>query len=374
MRLVILTWQYLPKNAGGTEIATFNVASQLTLNGHEVLIITTRDKGLTFKSNEEGVYIYRIVSLWPKWLKYSWFCLNAILIIQKYKPDLIHAQAIWTGLPALCCKLIFGIRYVLWAQGSDIYYPRAFKGIISRVIVDKSDAPIALTNDMKCKMQKLTRRTIFIIPNGIDLNRFNTVSLFESRAKLGIAIESNIIIFVGSLVPIKGVNFLLESMPQILVDFPNSKLILIGDGGEEKNLRSRVIELGISRQVTFVGRVLPEIVVDYLSAANVFVLPSLSEGFPLVILEAMAAGLPIICTDVRGMADIIRDGQNGLLIQSKNSEDIANGISQILSNKVLFRKISNVNRKKASNYRWEIVVARLEQIYFEIAPNYLNPM
>jgi glycosyltransferase involved in cell wall biosynthesis len=152
-------------------------------------------------------------------------------------------------------------------------------------------------------------------------------------------------------------------MKKIHEEMPDARLILVGDGEERERLAALSIQLGIQKYVQFVGEVPHEEVQTFMQQADVFVLPSLSEGFPNVILEAMACGLPIIASRVGGIPDIITNDINGYLVEVKDTNDMANKIMLLLSDDTLRKKISDNNRHLVKKYTWENVIFELEKIY-----------
>ncbi len=372
MRVALLTWNYPPKLAGGTEIATQIIARHLAHRGHEVLVVTTRDTGLSEESMEQGFRIYRVKSLKPKLLKYVFFCFKTVLISKRFRPDLIHAQAIITGLPALIAKRVTGRPYLVWARGGDVYSPGLFKGPISRAIIQNADSVIALTADMKKEMQKVCNRDIHVIGNGVEPERFARPGKTEARGKLHIGADEKVLIFAGSLVPVKGLIYLIEAVNIITQQQPEARLLILGDGKERHSLETLVARLGLEKCVTFTGRVDNAAVPEFLAAADVFVLPSLSEGFPNVIAEAMACGLPVVCTRIRGIPEIVADGVNGFLVAPRNPAELADKIVSLLSNGALREEISATNKAWAKANSWDKIVDRLEEVYFAVTQAWVN--
>ena len=366
MKIAILTWNYPPIMAGGTEIATQNLARALAKRKHDVLVVTTRDAGLPEESTEDGFRVHRIKSLRSKSLKYMFFCLSTLKLLRRFNPDIIHAQAMWMGLPALVAKVFFNKPYLIWGQGSDIYFPRLFKGPISKVVLKNASAAIALTGDMKKEMQRTCDRATFVIGNGIGVESFNSHSQEKVRQQLGIERNKKVIIYVGTLCVVKGVKYLIEAMKIINQKNQKAILLIVGDGEERYNLELLVKRLNTNGSVSFAGRVDHKYISQYMAASDVFVLPSLSEGFPVTILEAMAAGLPIVTTNVRGLPEIVKDDENGFVVEPQNPAQLAGKISLLLDNNELRRKISAKNKIMAGEYSWNSVASKLEEIYLTI--------
>jgi glycosyltransferase involved in cell wall biosynthesis len=146
-------------------------------------------------------------------------------------------------------------------------------------------------------------------------------------------------------------------------EMPDARLIIVGDGEERGYLEELADSFGIRVCVDFVGKVPHKRIPDYMRQADVFVLSSLSEGFPVTVLEAMAYGLPIVATRVGGLPDIIEDGVNGYLVELRNVEEITNKIAMLLNSPELCRNIYNNNKVKAQRYTWESVTLVLENLY-----------
>jgi glycosyltransferase involved in cell wall biosynthesis len=358
MKIAILVSLFPPKWLAGTEIATYYMAEYLAQRGHEVHVITSLDEGLPEESYEKGFYIHRLPRIKIRFAGAFLFWADIVRVIQKISPDIVHAQSLGTGVPALVSKKLLKIPYVVWGQGSDVYLPDWFTKLTSKTIIKNAGSAIALTEDMKRAMQAMYDRDIAIVPNGIDLKEYTS-----ERPMQNVEGAEKRILFVGRLHPVKGVRYLLQAMSIVHQELPEAKLILVGDGEEREYLENLTGSLGIRKYVEFVGRIPHERVPDYMHHADVFVLPSLSESFGLVNLEAMACGLPIVATRVGGIPDLIEDGANGYLIDPMNQQQIAEAVLKLLQNEMLWKEMSDNNRKEVEKYRWNTVVATLEEIY-----------
>ena len=363
MKIAITVPQFPPKRIGGTEIATYNIAKHLARRGHEVHVITSLDKGLPKESMDEGFYVHRIFWRKIRFLGVMSFWIKIFLCLKKIKPDIVHTQDIGIGIPGFLAKTFLKMPFVVYGQGSDVYLPSTFKNTISKLALKNAESVIALTEDMKSEMQKLCDRDILVIPNGIDLEKFKNLSRKDIRKRLKIKDNEKIIAFVGSLYPVKGLRYLIKAMKFMIEETKNVRLMFVGDGEESEELESLVEEFGLKERVKFIGRVQNEEIPQYMAASDVFVLPSLSEGFPNVVLEAMASGLPIVATKVGGLPEIIRDGENGFLVEPKNPKEIAEKVLLILEDDELRERMSRNNKDRVKEYTLESVVERLEHVY-----------
>ncbi len=358
MKIAIIINLFPPKWLAGTEIATYHLAEHLAKRSHEIHVITSLDEGLSDFEKENGFYVHRII--WPKIpiIGILTFWVRIFLKIRTLKPEIVHAQDLSMGIPAWLIKKILKIPYIVWGRGSDVYLPYRFIRITTKTILQNALAVLALTENMRIKLKKKYDTEIHVIPNGIDLEDYFKVSLTSKKVTNG-----KNILFVGSLYPVKGVYYLIKAMKKILEKVPDARLILVGDGKERKGLETLSTQLGISNHVTFIGKIPHEEVQTFFKEADVFVLPSLSEGFPNVILEAMACGLPIVATRVGGVPDILTDGTNGYLVEAKDTKDLINKVLLLLEDSTLRKKISDNNKYEVKKYSWENIIFELEKIY-----------
>jgi glycosyltransferase involved in cell wall biosynthesis len=358
MRIAILTEHFPPKGLAGTEIATYFMAVHLAQRGHNVHVITILDEGLPGESCEKGFYIYRIPLIRIRIFGAFFYWYNVFMKIRKIDPDLVHVQSLVAGMPALISKKLWRIPYVVWGQGSDVYFPKGYIQLTNKMIMKNAGSAIALTKDMKRAMQDIYARDIAIVPNGI-----NMADLSDEPRRRNEEDHGKRVLYVGRLSPVKGVQYLIRAMKQVHDTIPDAKLIIIGHGRERKMLETLSKELGIQKHVQFSGEVPHEKVLSFMQQADVFVLPSLSEGFPMVIVEALACGLPVVASRVGGMPEIITNDTNGYLVEAKDAEALAEKILVLLQDEKLRKKISDNNKELVKKYTWENVIIELEKIY-----------
>ncbi len=357
MRIVILASRFPPKRLAGTEIATCNLAEHLAKRGHEVHVVTSLDEGLPEESFEKGFYVHRLPRIEICLAGASVFCAEIVRTIQKINPDIIHVQGLGIAVPALISKRLLKIPYAVWGQGSDVYLPNQFVKLTSKVVIKNADSVIALTENMREELLKICDRRISVVPNGINIEKFKSPTGIRKKE------NEKTIIFVGRLHPVKGVKYLIEAMATVHKKMPNIRLVIVGDGIERLKLGELTKKLDLNDSVKFVGQVPQERVFENMNQADIFVLPSLSEGFPVVLLEAMATGLPIIATNVRGIPDIVENGVNGYLVNIKNPSEIADRIIMLIQDNIMRKEISVNNRVKAELFAWDKVAKMIEEEY-----------
>ena len=372
MKIVILIARFPPSYLGGAEIAVYNLAKQLSKLKHEVHVITMSDPNSPDENTQDDFFLHRIKTIEIPLLRNIVFSIRSLYLMKTIKPHLVHSQTISihnAGLPAFLAKKILKIPYIAWGRGSDIYLYRHEKQF-KRIILKNSNAAIALTDDMKEAMQNIWNMPICVIPNGIDLEKFNTLRKSKMHSTKIAESDDKVILFVGRLHPIKGLAYLIKAMKIIHQRYPKSRLLIVGDGDERDNLNMIVKNSNLNECVTFIGKVPNKSIPEYMALADILVLPSLSEGFPVVILEAMACGLPIVATKIRGNQEIIKDWDNGFLVEPRNSENITEKVLLLLKDDQLRRIIAGKNIEVAKRYSWESVARRVEEIYFGVVSNH----
>jgi glycosyltransferase involved in cell wall biosynthesis len=361
MKIAILIFSFPPRWLAGTEIATDNLAEHLAQRGHEVTVITSHDEGLPEFHREKGCFIHRVVFPRIGIIGVLVFWIKILFIIRKDKPDIVHAQDLTMGIPAWLIRKIFDVPYILWGRGEDINNPGFFLRLTTRGLLRDASVVLALNDAMRIKMREKTSREIYVIPNGIDINRFRNSHAMPEGTK-----NRKRIIFIGRLIPVKGVRYLLHALKKVRIRVPEVQLIIVGDGDEREALKSLSMNLGIEKSVFFAGALPHDEVPRCLQQADILVLPSTSEGFPNVIIEAMVSGLPVVASRVGGIPDIISDHENGYLVDAGDIDALAERLILLLQDDSLRKTISENNTLKVRKYTWDHIIDELERFYSQI--------
>jgi glycosyltransferase involved in cell wall biosynthesis/O-antigen ligase len=216
----------------------------------------------------------------------------------------------------------------------------------------------------------LPGHSVRIVPNAVDPQRFDEVTperRLHCRQELLEASAGPLIVSVGNLLPGKGHQYLVEAVPHILTEYAGAHVAIVGRAGSNEPLvRDRIAWLGLTRQVRLCGQRLD--IPEVMSAADVIVLPSLWEGLPLVMLEAMVAGRPIVATSVGGISGALEDGVNGRLVRPGDAEGLATAILELLREPALAARMGqNARARVLSMYSAGAWAARLQAIYSEVA-------
>jgi len=180
--------------------------------------------------------------------------------------------------------------------------------------------------------------------------------------------RGNVLLFVGRLSEVKGVEYLVEAMVTVKRDFPDVRLLLVGDGELKGRLQRKVRNLGLRESVTFEGDLDESMLLTLYSMATAFVLPSLYENCPFSILQAFASGVPVVATRIGGVSELIDDAESGLLTPPRDTARLASAISRMLADTQLRRKISDKAKEFAyKNLQLKTAIDRLERIYSDLA-------
>lgn len=388
MKICILTTSYPRYEGDYAGNFVHNLAKELVKNKLKVTVVAPHDTDTKDYEVLDGIEIYRF-KYWftkrgqkvaysggmPYNLSHSFFAKFQLMLFMvcfffkglqnAKKCDIIHAQFLFSGFVGVFIKKLTGKKLVITVHGSDIYtIPK--RGLLKQIyirVLSHSDCFITVSTANRKKLIDLglRRNIIFVIPNGISLSMFDQMStLYREENK-------NIIMWTGRMIEVKGLEYLIQAMKMVVNRYPNSYLMLIGDGPIKHKLIELATTLSLNENVTFVGNVPNNSVPRYLHHADIFVLPSLSEGLPVSLLEAMAAGKPVIASNVGGISDLIKDGINGFLVESKDAEQIAKKINYLLEHPAERIRMGLESKKLVEeNFTWDKIAEKTIEIYRNI--------
>jgi teichuronic acid biosynthesis glycosyltransferase TuaC len=247
--------------------------------------------------------------------------------------SLIDAHYVYPdGHAAVLLGERLNIPVVITARGTDInLFSRMplIRPMIRRAL-KRANGVIAVSGALKQRMVELgiEAEKVAVIRNGIDRSIFHPRDQAEARRRLGLATESRIIITVGALVPLKGMDRLIDAMK--LLSNERVKLYVIGEGPERAALEAQIAKHNLSDRVFFLGSRPQQDLAEWYSAADLFCLASSREGCPNVVIEAMACGTPVVATDVGGVRELIAEQVCGRVISRVTAEDLAHEIKAAL--------------------------------------------
>ena len=290
-------------------------------------------------------------------------------LLKTIRPDILHTYLIHGNVLGRIVGRLTGVPTII---GSELTIGQA--GRIGRLATKLTNP---LTDAVEVNSETggksvidhlgVPENKIEVVLPGLDLDAFGrTDQRSPVRAELGVEDSEHLVLFVGRLRTVKGVEFGIRAFAKALEQNPNMKLALAGEGDQRSYLESLSEELGIRDHVNFLGarKDLPNV----LSACDSVIMPSLTEGFPRVAIEAMACSKPIIATRVGGIPEAIIHNKSGILVPSKDIEAMANAIVNIANNSELATRLGDAARERTEQYySASKYVARLDEMYTRLA-------
>ena len=296
---------------------------------------------------------------------------NAKSIIKKNKIDLVHAHwLIPQGIIGVMLKKKYNLPLVVTIHGSDLFPLKShlFKSM-QKMVVAGADV---ITVNSEVAINELVSRfpeaknKIVKIPMGIDTKVFRPKKAGSKFKKYK---GKKIILFAGRLNEQKGLEYLLKALPSVISEIKNIKLLIVGEGEYKKQLEKIADGLGIINHVEFLGSKNHDELSGYYNLADVFVLPSVTssigtEAFGLVLAEAMACGTCVIGSSSGGIKEIIKNNENGLIFQEKNSDELARDMIKVLKDGKLRERLAKKGLKYSrKNFDWSIISKKFLKIY-----------
>ncbi len=268
-------------------------------------------------------------------------------LLRSKRIDVMHSHEFATNFYASLAGVATGIPVIATVHGKNYYADRWRRRAAYRFVA-RHARMVAVSDDLKryvAQCVSIPAGRIAVIHNGIDLDRNVAGSLdHDVRRELAILPKQPVIGTVGNLFEVKGQKFLLRACSLLVRNHPDLVLLVAGEGGQLEDLMQEAEQLGISGNVRFLG--FRDDVPSLLRAMDVFVLPSLSEGLPLSILEALALEKPVVATNVGGIPEIVDDGVSGYLVPPADSRQLADRISEALADSETATALAKAGRKK----------------------------
>jgi teichuronic acid biosynthesis glycosyltransferase TuaC len=282
--------------------------------------------------------------------------------------DLIHCHWTATGLVAAWANKLHRLPLVLSVRGSDVnVMTNRCARWVNRYVYSVVDRVLAVSEDIAgvLKGVGVGSEKIEIVHNGVD-SRFRPMDKGTARSELRLPSDKFLALFVGLLSPVKGVDRLLEAIR--LIDDDSLYCVLVGDGPSRVEIEKLAAKENMQGSLHFAGRQSTETIPRWMNAADLLVLPSLSEGRPNVVLEAQACGLAVVATKVGGTPELIRHEETGLLVERDDAPALAKSISRLMHDEKLRDRLGNEGRRQLqeSGLTWEASAARVESIYQEL--------
>ena len=381
MRILMGSQIFLPQ-IGGVELTVHHLANALSRLGHEVLVFAPRYWRLSNRAGGNDYRLYRYLMLPKGLLLPQAIRLNLRVVMRFFKPDIVHVHQLYPIGAAVAelkeCLQSFPLAVTVHAADIQklpaLNYGYRMNPRIDgecRLALRVADAVIAISPSIRSDVLALSNVVdkLYDIPIGTWVNRFEQPAPVDTRKMFGIRPDEKLILAVGRNHPKKRFDDLVRAVALLASDLPDVRSLIIGR--DTDTLKPLIAELGVAERVILPGQFPPlgydmshiegfpdpYLLSAYLSS-NVFVLPSLIEGFAQVMVEAMAAGLPIVTTDVPGNRDAITHGREGLMVEPCNPHALASAIKRVLMDDQLRVDLGrNAKAKARAHHDW-LTIAR----------------
>ncbi|UVE52096.1 glycosyltransferase (plasmid) [Haloferax larsenii] len=279
--------------------------------------------------------------------------------------DLIHCHMSWTsGYVGARLKDELDIPYLLTVHANRDWFERQLQSDNERLETawSAADRLIRVNRRDRSKLEPYNDDVVHV-PNGYDTDIFERIATDEARKRLGLDDDTPVVFALGTLKPRKGFQHLMRAMTRVHESDPDARLVIGGQGGMRDELESLASDLGIADRTDLLGYVESETLNDWMNAADVFVLPSYSESFGVVQLEAMACGTPVVATKNGGSEEVVTSEEYGLLVEGPESHDeLADAVVEALHRQWDADAIESY----ANEFTWENVCEELADLYVDV--------
>jgi len=391
LNIDLVSYEFPPMN-GGEGIYTYGLAKALSDLGHNVTVITTDLKGRIETSDRDDfniVYISPIKKSGLKLFSFNIFLKKKIIDMYKNKDiDILHHTNdyyfLFVSKKDVDLPIIATVhhpyaeeRRIIKDNSNTYNYlrylmrrPIYFHERMEKITCKKADNIIAASNytaQSIIKEYNIPSDKVRVIPNAVSIEKFNPkIDGFKIREKWNLS-KDKIVLFVGRLDLNKGIKYLIEAFSKIIIDIPNARLMIVGDGPLKNDIKKIVSMHNMEKYIIFAGNVESKDLPKFYAASDIVVLPSLMEGFGIVLLEAMATGKPCIATKAGGTKDVILNGKTGFLVPPADSYALYHAMRTILINDDIAKKFGNAGLERVKkNFTWNKVVKQTLNTYKEI--------
>jgi len=384
MKICMLSWEFPPRIVGGIARHCYGLAKALVHGGHEVHVVTLDFPGTPSYEEVDGIKVYRTAAelghpnfvTWA--LLFNHFMEKRVAdISQRVSFDLVHVHDWLTAPVGVSFKHFTKKPMVVTVHSTEhgrsgLHNPESYAidGLEWWATYEASKV-IVTSGSMKrelCEHFRLPPEKVEVIPNGIDLTKYwGSADRWSVRSRYGVQPNEKLVLCVGRLVPQKGVEHLIQAVPTIIQRHPEAKFIIVGDGWVKDHLEGLAQSTGYRWKITFTGFVPDQEVVALMTSADVLVVPSIYEPFGIVALEGMAAGVPVVVSQVGGLAEVVEHDRTGVFVYPGNPDSIAWGVDRVLSDLDHARWLAqNAREMVQKTYSWETIAMKTVKVYEEV--------
>jgi D-inositol-3-phosphate glycosyltransferase len=375
------------RNTGGMSVYIKSLAHHLGARGHRVDIFTCAAQGRSLESWGPNV---RLIQLWSDAqsgvAKEQWadHIDQIFQRVEEYRHtrqmcyDVVHSHYWVSGLVVMQAQVRWHCPHVMMFHTLGLLKNKKASGEhepVRRImqegrLVQSTHHIIVPSEQERVHLQRYYQadpEKISVIPCGVDLHLFRPSDRVMERRRLNVSETAQVLIFVGRLAPLKGVDRLIEALARLVPRYSELALMIIGgDGSDDADTRALTQSIsrhGLEKNVRLVGRVEHDHLPHYYAAADFLVLPSQYESFGLVVLESLACGTPVAATPVGAAGMIVHPGRNGFLFDGPAVEDLVQGLDRLLSVPIAQRPSPQQVRSSVLELDWENISTQVAQVY-----------
>jgi glycosyltransferase involved in cell wall biosynthesis len=290
---------------------------------------------------------------------------NLKKIVKNFKPDIVHAH--YASSYGLLGNLLNFHPFMISVWGSDVYdFPNLsfFHKKIVKLNFKKADKILSTSHVMAFQTKKFTNKEIEVTPFGIDLEKFKKIDVPRPYNKNDIVIGT-----IKTLEKIYGIEYLIQAFHLLVKKLPQMplRLLIVGGGSQEKELKQLAQSLEISDMVTFTGKIAYQDIVNYHNIIDIFVALSINESFGVAIIEAGACEKPVVVSNVGGLPEVVDNNKTGFIVESKNPIQAAEAIEKLILNSELRLTMGKSARNRVNElFNWENNITQMIEIYSNI--------
>jgi L-malate glycosyltransferase len=369
MRILTLIYEFPPVGGGGGR-AAYDICRGLVARGHNVTVLTAHMQGLPFEEYKDGIRLVRISSFRRETFGASFITMLAYVLaglwaglrlIRLDCPDIIHAHfAVPSGALAWVLSIFTGIPYILTAHLGDVpggvpeKTGKWFRWIepFTHPIWNRAKKVIAVSEHTRQLALKHYSVNVKVVPNGADVKH-----LAPAKIKLNTPPR---LVFAGRFVPQKNPFAIVQILSQ-LKDL-NWNCSMLGDGPLFEDVKLEIKKADMSERFFMPGWVTPDVVLEHFSKSDILLMPSLSEGLPVVGVQALATGLAIVASEIGGFLDLVDNDKNGYLIDVQDAPAFSRILNEIISNPKILLRLREASLEKARQFDIQKIVDQYETI------------
>jgi glycosyltransferase involved in cell wall biosynthesis len=365
IKVLFLYWHL---DYGGAEVGLLTTLRHINRERFQCTVLCMEKKGpIGVEIEKLGIkviYLNSAPRLFNIILVWKVFC-----ILRKLEIDILHTSLFYANFFGRVASLTRKIPITITEERSMYYEKKIYHVWIDRLLARFTDKIIVCSMSVlnfTMKQEKIPFEKFYLIYNGVDEDRFSiSSSKSELRRRYGFSADQFIIGTVGSIIPKKGHKFLIEAARNFCPQMPDCKVLIVGEGSSKKDLEDLVQKENLTDFFVFMGarKDIPEL----MKLMDVFVLSSLQEGFPRVLVEAMYMGLPVIASSVSGVPELVLDGETGFLVPPGNSKSICEKVLILNSDNDLRNKMGTKARERIQErFLSKHYLNKLEALYDDL--------